>query len=439
MKTDFTHAPAKLAVFTFLAVFASIVGVGVLVVPFVVQKVEGRYLLIQADTNARQAKALANFAALRLKEGISQEEVTHELQVLLTGADTDRGFSCVVHRGTTEFVCHPKSMALGRSITTKQASFAEMDATRNDPPVPWEDAMARGYFGPGSLFYPDGSSEIIYMASVPDTDWTVTTHENTSRVRSELESLNRAMILGAALIGFILAIPSSLAARLVSRRHEKRIEAEQARSEKLLLNILPPSIAERLKNNEAVIADRHPDVTVLFADIVGFTPWAAKTSAEDLVDRLNQIFSRFDDICVSHRLEKIKTIGDAYMLCGGIDGTAEDGAQAVVAAGLEMIQAIEEESSKDGEIPLSLRVGVHTGELVAGVIGKRKFSYDLWGDAVNTASRLESGGEPSRIQISEATAELLGERFLIEGKRVISLKGIGDFPVSFVGSQGASS
>lgn len=439
MTTGNSPNSARLALLTFLAVLASIVIVGLVVVPLLIQKMERRYLLVQADVNARQAKALANFASLRLAEGVGTEEVTLELQALLTGADADRGFSCVVSRGDTQFICHPMAQAVGMSISTKEAGFVKMDSAGSDAPIPWEEAMASGVFGSGSLFYPDGGSEIIYMESVPDTDWTVTTHENTARVRSELEGLRKAMIFGAFLIGLVLAIPSSFAARAVSRRHEKRIEAEQARSERLLLNILPPSIAERLKNNEAVIADRHPDVTVLFADIVGFTPWAAKTPAEELVARLNRIFSRFDDISAEHGLEKIKTIGDAYMLCGGIDGTAKEGARSVIAAGLEMIRAIEEESSKDGDIPLSLRVGVHTGELVAGVIGKRKFSYDLWGDAVNTASRLESSGEASRIQISDATAQLIGEAFPIEDGRVISLKGIGDFPVSFIAPSGTES
>lgn len=436
--TSKTTKPARLAVLTFLAVFASIVVVGLMVVPFTIQKVEERYLLIQADVNARQAKSLANFAALRLAEGVPTEAVTTELQALLTGADADRGYSCVIDRSDTSFVCHPMPMALGMSIATKKAGFVEMAASGNDSQIPWEDVVQQGIFGPGSLFYPDGASQIIFMEAIPNTDWTVTTHENTARVRTELASLRRAMILGAALIGLLLAIPSSIAARAVSRRHEKRIEAEQARSEKLLLNILPPAIAERLKDNEAVIADRHPAVTVLFADIVGFTPWAAKTPADQLVARLNRIFSRFDDICAAHGLEKIKTIGDAYMLCGGIDGSPEAGAKAVIAAGLEMIEAIRLESQKDNETPLSLRIGVHTGELVAGVIGKRKFSYDLWGDAVNTASRLESSGEASRIQISNATAALIGEAFPIEAERTILLKGIGDFPVSFIGQSSAS-
>lgn len=424
--------PARLAILTFLAVFASIVLVGVLVVPFVIRKMEERYLLIQADINARQAKSLANFAALRLEEGIATEEVTRELQALLNGADAERGYSCVVERGNTEFICHPMSAAIGMSIATKEAGFVMMQSSTPLTQRPWEEAMSEGVFGAGSLFYPDGASEIIYMAEVPETDWTVTTHENTDRVRRELETLRKTLIAGSLLVGLLLAIPSSLAARAVSRRHEKRIEAEQARSEKLLLNILPPAIAERLKNNEAVIADRHPMVTVLFADIVGFTPWAAKTPADALVARLNRIFSRFDDISAEHGLEKIKTIGDAYMLCGGIEGDPEEGAKSVVLAGLEMIRAIAEEGENEAGPPLSLRVGIHTGELVAGVIGKRKFSYDLWGDAVNTASRLESSGEPSRIQVSETTAQFLGEEFDVGEKRLIQLKGIGDFPVAWV-------
>ena len=256
-----------------------------------------------------------------MEEGISINEVKTELQALLTGADAERGFSCVVERDNTEFICHPMAAAIGMSIATKNAEFLPLQMPDAGGAKPWEEVMTAGVFGAGSLLYSDGGSEIVYMASVPETNWTVTTHENTDRVRAELESLRKALVTGSLLVGFLLAFPSSFAARAVSRRHEKRIEAEQARSEKLLLNILPPTIAERLKNKESIIADRHPSVTVLFADIVGFTPWAAKTPADILVARLNRIFSRFDDISAEHGLEKIKTIGDAYMLCGGIEGS----------------------------------------------------------------------------------------------------------------------
>ncbi|MDF1659871.1 MAG: hypothetical protein P1U58_19815, partial [Verrucomicrobiales bacterium] len=226
-----SRKPARLALLTFLAVFGSILLVGFFVVPYTITKMEKRYLLIQADLNARQAKSLANFASLRLEEGIPSNEVTAELQALLTGADADRGYSCVVDRGNTEFICHPMTMALGMSISTKEAGFIKMESSTDNSAIPWEEAMSREIFGAGSLFYPDGASEIVYMEAVPNTDWTVTTHENTARVHSELEALRKAMIFGAFVIGLLLAIPSSLAARAVSRRHEKRIEAEQERSE----------------------------------------------------------------------------------------------------------------------------------------------------------------------------------------------------------------
>ncbi|MEM9015594.1 MAG: adenylate/guanylate cyclase domain-containing protein [Verrucomicrobiota bacterium] len=423
----------RLAWLTFLAVFAVTALVGIAVVPVLIRQIEREYLLVQADINERQAKSLAQFASLRLQEGISREEVTRELQALLTGADADRGYSCVVDRDEATFVCHPMTMALGMSVATKEASFVDMADIDSQKGIPWEAALQSGIFGSGSLFYPDGASEIIFMEAIPETEWTVTTHENTARVSAELEAFRQALIVGSFLVGFLLAVPSSLAARAVSRRHEKRVEAEQQRSERLLLNILPPAIAERLKNNEATIADRHPAVTVLFADIVGFTPWAAKTSAEDLVARLNRIFSRFDDICVAHGLEKIKTIGDAYMLCGGIDGDSEEGARSVIAAAKEMLNAIREETEDlESDRPLTLRIGVHTGELVAGVIGKRKFSYDLWGDVVNTSSRMESSGIPGEIQVSAETRALLGESVALQSRGNVELKGKGETPVWIV-------
>jgi adenylate cyclase len=204
----------------------------------------------------------------------------------------------------------------------------------------------------------------------------------------------------------------------------KQIEVERAKSEALLLNILPPSIAERLKNGESVIADSFPEVTILFADIVGFTNLSTIVSPQEIVFLLNEIFTAFDHIASQHGLEKIKTIGDCYMVVGGLPGPQPDHAAAVAKMGLAMLRVIHKLNA-DYKTSLRLRIGINTGPVVAGVIGRSKFIYDLWGDAVNTASRMESHGKPDAIQVSASTYERLRLRFALEPRGEIEIKGKG--------------
>ena len=180
------------------------------------------------------------------------------------------------------------------------------------------------------------------------------------------------------------------------------LAAAHATSERLLLNILPESVAQRLKDGETTIADGYDDATVLFADLVGFTPLAASLGPAETVGLLDRLFSAFDLLAERHGLEKIKTIGDAYMVVGGVPVAGADHPERAVAMGLDMLDAVGDLAAAVGR-PLDVRIGIHTGPLVAGVIGTRKFIYDLWGDTVNIASRLESHGIPGAIQISDAT------------------------------------
>ncbi|MCS6809011.1 MAG: adenylate/guanylate cyclase domain-containing protein [Bacteroidota bacterium] len=202
-------------------------------------------------------------------------------------------------------------------------------------------------------------------------------------------------------------------------------EAHQ-QSEKLLLNILPMPIAERLKAGEHPIADTLTSVTVLFADIAGFTMLSARITAEELVQSLNTVFEQLDALAQRYGLEKIKTIGDAYMVVGGLLERFEDHCERVALFALELQLAIQKEMIKtvEGE-PIRLRIGMHTGKAVAGVIGTSKFAYDLWGDTVNTASRMESHGVVGKIQCSEEVYELLKEKFTFEERGVIDVKGKG--------------
>lgn len=203
-----------------------------------------------------------------------------------------------------------------------------------------------------------------------------------------------------------------------------RLAIEQQKSENLLLNILPRPIAQRLKQEPRAIADGFPEVTVLFADIVGFTQLSTQTSPEQLVSLLNSIFSAFDKLAEKHGLEKIKTIGDAYMAVGGLPEPFADHAKAVVMFALDLQETIDKFNWETGH-NLSIRIGINSGPVVAGVIGIKKFIYDLWGDTVNTASRMESHGSPGTIQITESTFQLIRDQFQIEPIGLINIKGKG--------------
>ncbi len=202
------------------------------------------------------------------------------------------------------------------------------------------------------------------------------------------------------------------------------LAAAHATSERLLLNILPESVAQRLKDGETTIADGYDDATVLFADLVGFTPLAASLSPAETVGLLDRLFSAFDTLADRHGLEKIKTIGDAYMVVGGVPVAGADHPERAVAMGLDMLDAVGDLAVAVGR-PLDVRIGIHTGPLVAGVIGTRKFIYDLWGDTVNIASRLESQGIPGAIQVSDATWSRVRGTIVARPRGPIDLKGRG--------------
>lgn len=205
---------------------------------------------------------------------------------------------------------------------------------------------------------------------------------------------------------------------------QSALEREKARSEALLLNILPAPIAERLKASHQTIADGYAEATILFADLVGFTKLSTKATPEHLVEMLNRLFSRFDELSGRYGVEKIKTIGDAYMACAGVPVAREDHAEAVADMALAMHEALEAHN-REFHSELQLRIGINTGPVVAGVIGLKKFIYDLWGDTVNLASRMESHGIPNRIQVSAATWERLRDRYEFEARGTIEVKGIG--------------
>jgi class 3 adenylate cyclase len=222
----------------------------------------------------------------------------------------------------------------------------------------------------------------------------------------------------------MLLLGDAVQTRRALTRQQRLLEVEQARSERLLRNMLPDPIAERLKQREEIIADAFPQVTVLFADIVDFTRHAEHSPPEATVALLDDLFSRFDALAESRGLEKIKTIGDAYMVAGGLPDPLLDHAGAMVELALEMLELVAHHSLPDGA-PVRLRIGIGSGPVVAGVIGRRKFSYDLWGDTVNTASRMETTGIPGCIQVTQRTRDLLGQRYRFQRRGRIQVKGKG--------------
>ncbi|MEL7465801.1 MAG: adenylate/guanylate cyclase domain-containing protein [Pseudomonadota bacterium] len=206
---------------------------------------------------------------------------------------------------------------------------------------------------------------------------------------------------------------------------EQLLDAEKAKSDALLLNVLPPSIADRMRGGEQLIADRFEDASVLFADICGFTKMSASMKPEELVNILDEIFRRFDRIAVEHDLEKIKTMGDCYMMACGLPRERRKDHARLAQAALDMEAALAEIAA-ELNADLQIRVGIHSGPVVAGVIGEAKFIYDLWGDTVNTASRMESTALPGSIQISEAMRERIGDDFLVAERGLVEMKGKGE-------------
>jgi class 3 adenylate cyclase/CheY-like chemotaxis protein len=214
-------------------------------------------------------------------------------------------------------------------------------------------------------------------------------------------------------------------------QEKQMLEIEQLKTEKLMLNILPRPIAERLKRGEKNIAGSYPEVTILFSDLVGFTEMSSMTSPSDLVRLLNDLFTRFDKRAEALGVEKIKTIGDAYMAVAGLPIPRPDHAILCADLALGMFEDLMEFNRENGQ-QLNIRIGINSGPVVAGVIGFTKFSYDLWGNSVNTASRMESTGKPGRVQISPSTYELLKDSFDLEAGSPVVCKGLGEILPHFL-------
>jgi class 3 adenylate cyclase len=242
--------------------------------------------------------------------------------------------------------------------------------------------------------------------------------------------------MGVAAFGAYM-LEASARARFLQRQvladQSEALAHEKAKSDRLLHSMLPATIADRLRNEPGVIADAFGEATVVFADIVGFTPIGSGMAPNDLVSVLNELFGRFDELAERHGLEKIKTMGDGYLAVAGVPLPLPDHADRAVRFGLDVERAAEALGAEI-DMPVRIRVGIHSGPLVAGVIGRNKLAYDLWGDTVNVASRMESQGLPGRVQISEATAEFLTTDVSLEPRGTIEVRGRGPMRVLLVNS-----
>jgi len=232
-------------------------------------------------------------------------------------------------------------------------------------------------------------------------------------------------------------IGASLERKWLRDREKKFVadlEQEKERSETLLLNILPQSIVDRIRNGETAIADRFAEATILFCDVVGFTTLIQELPADRTIDFLSRIFSAFDRLAAEGGVEKIKTIGDAYMVAAGIPEAQSDHAERIAALAPRMLDAVAAVADAT-RLDLKARIGIHSGPIIAGVIGTHKFVYDVWGDTVNTASRMESHSLPGRIQLSAATRDALGDHFKLEPRGLIEVKGKGMMETYFLNGQ----
>lgn len=281
------------------------------------------------------------------------------------------------------------------------------------------------------IIHPDGKSQFIELF------YRVIAGEEIEQIQASFISKEGQKISVEGNINCKFVEGNPVATRAIFRDITKRLETEaalryqQKQTERLLLNILPEPIADRLKQELRTIAEDFTEVSVMFADIVGFTQMASSLSAIQLVDLLNEIFSAFDRLSEKHKLEKIKTIGDAYMVVGGLPKRRADHAEAIAEMALDMQATISQFRQHTGK-EFNIRIGINSGPVVAGVIGLKKFSYDLWGDTVNIASRMESHGLAGQIQVSNDTYKLLSEQYSLKRRGVIDVKGKGKMTTYFL-------
>lgn len=339
---------------------------------------------------------------------------------------------------------------IGTSVQRMLAGQADMEVQfRRDAASALQAAIS---FGPTvilqDLVMPDveGAEMVRRFRALPET-----AHVPVIVLSAVEEPAVKAELLAGGAADYLVKLPDpiELAARvrMHSEAHARLLERnaafaaleqanadlarERERSERLLHVVLPHAIAERLKSGPQVIADVHADVTVLFADMSGFTELTSRCSPREIVELLDEIFACFDELAATHGIEKIKTIGDAWMAVAGLPEPRPDHVEAMADLALELVRAFDELATRR-QLPTRLRIGLHTGPVVAGVIGRDRYAYDLWGDTVNLASRMESHGEPGRVHLTATTAARLGDAFDIVDRGDIVVKGKGPVRTAFL-------
>ena len=328
--------------------------------------------------------------------------------------------------------------ALKEQISEANLKLSELYEAKGD------QATSYTYYK-AHIAYRDSLINVEKVQQIADlrTDHEVSQKQIELDLSEQREKNQRNISIGTGIVLFLIGIMAFGLFRRNKfiRKTKQIIEEERDRSDKLLLNILPEETAAELKANGAVKAKKYDAVTVLFTDFKGFTSYSEKLSPEALVETIGFYFSKFDAIIEKYGLEKIKTIGDAYMCAGGLHDNTKDHAHRMVAAAFE-IAAFVEETKKDvaaSEMTFDIRIGINTGPVVAGVVGTKKFAYDIWGDAVNVASRMESMSEPGRINISENTYALIKEDAECEYRGKIAVKNRGMMKMYFVNSMNTDS
>ena len=313
------------------------------------------------------------------------------------------------------------SLRYAQADILKPSCVACHNTHPNSPKTDWKEGDVRG----------------ILEITTPLDSLIAQTHQGLRSTFIMLGLLSVAGVFGLALIiGRLRETSKELERRVIERTAQLQetnvqLSKEQEKSERLLLNILPEAIAQQLKEGNNAIANGFAEVTILFADIVNFTQLSEQVSPTELLKFLNEIFTGFDHLTEEYGLEKIKTIGDAYMVVGGIPIPRSDHAQAIAQMALGMQQEVVRFNTRHNTT-LNIRIGINTGPVVAGVIGTKKFIYDLWGDAVNTASRMESHGLPGYIQVTQSTYDRLQDKYLFKDRGVIQVKGKGGMNTYFL-------
>lgn len=287
-------------------------------------------------------------------------------------------------------------------------------------------------------FYRLWQSSIFALGTVLSSGALIYYAVNTAPVYTIPESLANSMIVTAMISWPIYVLILVLPFIMASARAEKELAVAYDESERLLLNILPAPIAERLKATRGMIADDFDRVAILFADIVGFTAMSERLPPARIVALLNEVFNAIDELAARYKVEKIKTIGDAYMVVAGVPDKMDDPDDTIARLALDIQEAVSGFTLPDSDEKVQVRIGINSGKVVAGVIGQRKFAYDLWGDAVNVAARMEATGVPGRIQLAESLAAGLSDRFEFEPRGEVEVKGKGKIKTCFLVGEKAS-